>query len=588
MKVSVKFCSLLWCFVLVNSAHGLSIFGSQFPSYKVESGNPALNRVLAEEIERQRDKNETLKQYKNIAKIARIEGQLLTERLKAEGYYDSVLRTQLKEESIIYRVFSGQQYMVKTIEINGPGAKKIPKSSLPIQEGAPLKAQKVLDGKSTIEKWVLKELCLFQVKVDYRVKIDSTTHLASVTFSIKESPSVQFGEVTFEGAPSLKTKYLRQMVGVKSGSCFKRSIVDKARLNLFQTYLLGSVNIEVKKPDAGKVDLHFKLVERHQRSVRVGTAYQSDEGLALLLGWEHRNLLGSAERLQIDSRLSKSVQNVLFDFRLPKLYKDQQVTNYYAEWEREDATAFLTEELILGASISQFLSKRLRGSLGIEWRLSEVEASEDAVEEPDKEQYSLIAFPLSLTYDKRDQALDPTKGFATSILVEPTWDTEQRSTSFVKTVFASSFYTTWEKSKIRPTLALRAAIGNIEGENLATVPETSRFFVGGGGSVRGYAFQSLGPSNEDGAIGGLSFAEFGVELRLRWGDNYGAAFFVDAGSAFDQRYPEFGEDLRMAAGFGFRYFTSIAPLRVDLAFPLDRRPDVDDSFQFYISLGQAF
>ena len=90
----------------------------------------------------------------------------------------------------------------------------------------------------------------------------------------------------------------------------------------------------------------------------------------------------------------------------------------------------------------------------------------------------------------------------------------------------------------------------------------------------------------DGRAGML--AEFGAEVRWRvWGD-IGVVPFIEGGQVFESELPEIGNGLRWGAGLGLRYFTAVGPLRVDFAVPLQRRRDIDDAFQFYISLGQAF
>ena len=107
--------------------------------------------------------------------------------------------------------------------------------------------------------------------------------------------------------------------------------------------------------------------------------------------------------------------------------------------------------------------------------------------------------------------------------------------------------------------------------------------------MRGYEYQSVGPL--DGAtdpLGGRSVLELGAELRFRVFDDYGIVPFVDAGTVGDNSVPDFGNELLWAAGLGLRYYTSIGPARLDFAFPINGRSGIDDSFQFYISLGQAF
>jgi translocation and assembly module TamA len=140
----------------------------------------------------------------------------------------------------------------------------------------------------------------------------------------------------------------------------------------------------------------------------------------------------------------------------------------------------------------------------------------------------------------------------------------------------------------RFVLAGRAKFGSLVGEETDDVPANKRFYAGGGGSIRGYEFQSVGPldANND-PLGGRSLIELNAELRVRITEQIGLVPFVDGGMVFDSVYPDFEEDLRWAAGLGVRYFSAIGPLRLDIAIPLNKR-EVDDSFQFYISLGQAF
>jgi len=140
----------------------------------------------------------------------------------------------------------------------------------------------------------------------------------------------------------------------------------------------------------------------------------------------------------------------------------------------------------------------------------------------------------------------------------------------------------------RYVLAGRATLGSLVGEDTDNIPADKRFYAGGGGSIRGYEFQSVGPLDADGdPLGGRSLIELNAEVRVRVTEQIGLVPFVDGGMVFDSIYPDFDEDLRWAGGLGVRYFTAFGPLRMDIAVPLNKR-EFDDSFQFYISLGQAF
>jgi translocation and assembly module TamA len=135
-------------------------------------------------------------------------------------------------------------------------------------------------------------------------------------------------------------------------------------------------------------------------------------------------------------------------------------------------------------------------------------------------------------------------------------------------------------------IAARTRLGSIVGGKLASVPAFDRFYAGGGGSVRGYGYQEVGPRYSDGVPeGGLSLFEGSTELRHNFG-LLGGVLFLDAGSVAETVNPDF-KDVRFAAGVGLRYNLPFAPLRLDIARPLHREAG-EAPFQVYVSIGQAF
>jgi translocation and assembly module TamA len=139
----------------------------------------------------------------------------------------------------------------------------------------------------------------------------------------------------------------------------------------------------------------------------------------------------------------------------------------------------------------------------------------------------------------------------------------------------------------RTVLALRGVTGVISGADRFDVPPDQRFYAGGSGTVRGYRYQSLGPQfARNKPQGGQSLAAATVELRQRIGEDFGAAFFADAGQVGTDSGP-FSGRFRIGLGVGVRYYTAIGPIRVDVAAPLNR-PRGGDIGQFYVGLGQAF
>lgn len=194
-----------------------------------------------------------------------------------------------------------------------------------------------------------------------------------------------------------------------------------------------------------------------------------------------------------------------------------------------------------------------------------------------------LSVPLGLRLDTTDDPLDPTRGVRLALETTPFFGDR----AFVRTSLAgATYYDLLDDQGL--VLAGRARLGGILGAELLDVPGDKRFYAGGGGSVRGYAFQAIGPRTPGGdPVGGLSLLELGLEARIRFTNALGLVTFLEGGQVFEEEFPNFDEKLQLGVGLGLRYFTGIGPLRLDVAFPLDKRRD-DDDFQIYVSIGQAF
>jgi len=142
-------------------------------------------------------------------------------------------------------------------------------------------------------------------------------------------------------------------------------------------------------------------------------------------------------------------------------------------------------------------------------------------------------------------------------------------------------------AEAQTVLAGRVRVGSILGGAVSAIPAARRFYAGGGGSVRGYAYQAIGPRLADNTPqGGASLLETSFEVRHKINQQWGAVAFVDAGAVSPYRTPSAG-DFSVGAGFGVRYDLGLGPIRADIAFPLDKRQG-DPAFQIYISIGQSF
>ncbi|WP_317929150.1 autotransporter assembly complex protein TamA [Halioxenophilus sp. WMMB6] len=555
-------------------------FINEQPGFRIEMDNRNLRKILENELNTAQSQNRQLALYNSPSKIATLEKQLLIKRLRAEGYYDPDVRSIANEDIIIHQVEPGPLFVISKIDY------KLPESTpqdldLLIHVGDPLKAQSVLDAQKRLITFLENSGCYHEIKVDYNVAVLHQNHSAEIAFIIKDSPNTVFGKIEILGLEDIKEDYLLKRLGIKPGSCFKRKALNEARLTLLKTNLLASVDVlEHPLTDTG-VDIDILVKERKHRSISLGAGYRSEEGLGLTAGWQHRNLMSRAQEADINLYFAQTRQALSGKLTIPNYGKPDQNLTFFSEYEVEDTDAYESQSASLGTILSRPITHSIRTDIGLQIDFSKV------VTEQVDEDYALLSLPLRLEYDRRNSPLDPRRGWVTAVGTQPFWNLYNTETRFLKSYIAASAYYTFSNAHWQPTIALRTALGVINGAGRDDIPANERFYVGGGGSVRGYKYQTLGPLEDGEPQGGLSYEEYSAECRLHFGSQWGAVAFIDGGFAYAESIPSVGEDILWSSGFGVRYYTSFAPIRFDIAFPLDKRA-ADDDYQIYISIGQAF
>jgi len=202
--------------------------------------------------------------------------------------------------------------------------------------------------------------------------------------------------------------------------------------------------------------------------------------------------------------------------------------------------------------------------------------------------YQLLGLPTQVIWNEANSDVDPTRGWRFTLNATPYADMTHSGDLFAILKLVGTSYLDISGNG-RSVLAGRAAFGTIPGGTNASIPFDKLFYAGGGGSVRGFAYQSAGPRDAfNNPLGGASLVEGSIEFRQRIGESFGAVAFVDAGSSYTDTIPNFSQFApRLGAGVGVRYYTGFGPARLDVGFPLNKR-DGDAPFGVYVSIGQAF
>ena len=515
--------------------------------------------------------------------------------LHAEGYYSATIDLTIQDDVITFIITPDTRYTWGEVTYSTSDAHH-PTAHTPLEE-LPLpafnkmrmsadysaRAKRVLAAEKTIAATLIKSACVFDVTVTHRADLDRTQKKVHIVFMVDAAPKATFGAVEWQGVDSISKNYVQNLLPWKQGSCFNRTQLVTAQTDLLESRLFNSATItlaDTPKAD-GSVPITIRVIERLQRTYSYGAHYGTDIGPGISAGWEHRNFLGNGETLKIESLLAAYRQDINATGVRPFFLRDDQALSLSTRILHDDNEAYEELSISSAAIIDRVVGKQRTAGAGVRFVLSEVTQAGIT------DSYTLLSTPLYYSWDKRNDTLEPTEGYTLRFDISPTIDALSPDSVFAKTSARGTYYMAFDYEDYEPVLALRAATGSILGQSATNVPVSERFYTGGGSSVRGYAYQSLGPHNTNEPQGGTSFIELSTEMRAHFSPEWGGVLFVDAGNGFDEAYLDFKEPLQFGAGVGVRYYTDFGPVRADLAIPVNARTD-DAPFQFYISLGQAF
>ncbi|MGA0531529.1 autotransporter assembly complex protein TamA [Hansschlegelia sp. KR7-227] len=498
----------------------------------------------------------------------------------------------------------------------GPIVAGIELRKVGLKPGDPAPSAAVLSAESKIVDRLRNEGYPFAAVKGRDAVADHTRKQLDLTIDVAAGALAPFGEVTVKGTKEVDPEVVRGRVPFKPGEKYSPEKIAELREEIAKLDVFSSIRIrEGTEPDAtGRVPVTIEVEEKKFRYVGAAAKYDTTDGAAVNAYWGHRNLFGGAEKLRIEAGVSRLITNAPEDyeykfrtqFEKPGVWTGFDDLLIELEAMRERPDAYWRDGVRGAAAIRRRLTSDLSIQAGVE---AEGSTIRDTFGERD---YLLLGVPLSVTYDSTNNKLDPTEGIRATLSAAPYWnrpgkasnkalqDDEAKSVNIFKGQI-STYYALDEDAWY--VLAGKIGVGSIIGPtSTAAVPANRRFFAGGGGSIRGFAYQSASPfcmpkrregkkrleCDDDQPLGGRSLLETSFEARIKVTDTIGIVPFVDAGAAFDKEFPDFKEDIRVGAGLGLRYYTAIGPIRVDVATPVMGRSKNDPRVAFYVSIGQSF
>ena len=502
---------------------------------------------------------------------------------------DLIARAPDKPKLPVKATFTlGPQFHFGSIDVEG-GTPIDPRPALQISPGQPAVASDVLAAQQRLLS-AIRDAGYPLAKVDLE---PVTLHLPSDTMDVRflaqSGPHADFGAIAVSGLKDVNESFVRRRLTIHSGEPFSPAAIEDARKDLASLGVFSVVRIgpaEQLAPD-GSLPLTVDVTERKKHAVDIGAAYSTDLGINITAGWHDRNLFGNAEQLNLTAAiqaggLAVSKPGYQFNAQFIKpdfLARDQSLEADFSAF-KQSLQAYDQRGFTQKVLINRKLSPHWTASGGVAFTF------EDVTQEGIKRHYNLIGLPMTVRYDSTDSLLDPTRGIRLAFSLTPTGSFSGKNAGFVIMQVSGSGYLNID-GQGRSVLALRGLVGEIPGTNLFALPPDQRFYAGGSATVRGYRYQSIGPHFPDRRpTGGTAVSAGTIEFRQRILKSFGAVAFIDAGQVTENGAP-FTQGWRIGAGVGARYYTSIGPLRLDVAVPLNRQRG-GDIFELYLGIGQAF
>jgi outer membrane protein assembly complex protein YaeT len=482
--------------------------------------------------------------------------------------------------------------------------------------------------------------------VDVRPTVSRDGTRTDLTFSIREGVQVRVDHVIIVGNARTRTETIERELQLHAGDPLSREAMFDTQRRLSALGLFRRVNVTaVAHGDDRQRDLLVSVEEGDTRTMAFGGGVEGrrkvvaePDGTAgeqyqiaprASIELSQRNLFGKNRSATLfasgslplnASGGSTGDSTAVPEWRLAGTYREPQAFDTRADlfldvvFEQQIRSSFDFRRTAASAVLARRVTQVV--SVSASYQIQRTEVFNNSVS-PDEQllidrafpQVRLSSFLGSIVHDTRNDPADASAGNLLSVDAQLAARAIGSQIGFVKSRYTAQMFRTLPGSR-RVVFAGSARLGLAAGfprevvdaqGNTATVDEldtSSRFYAGGDTTIRGFALDAVGvrhdpPEPTDTLdkngfpLGGNSVIILNGELRLPMRGGLQAVGFLDAGNVFQRVTTTDLTEIRAAAGFGLRYKSPVGPIRFDVGFKLQRRPDENPS-AWFVTFGQAF
>lgn len=544
-----------------------------------------------------------------VAARAREDEGLAVRLLQSLGYHDatalSVIEPATEQQRLraVITATPGRRYDLGSIDIraNPVTPPDLITSNLPLKVGDPIEAERIQGAEANVSLKLPENGYPFAEVGQRDILLDETNFTGAYTLPVETGPRASFGGFRSEGDAVFDIDHIEVLSRFERGELYDSRMVEDLQKALVATSLFSTVSVEpVRTGEAGPDGTEYVTMLVRQdagppRTLAAEAGFSTGQGFRIEGSWTHRNLFPPEGALIASAIAGTQEQGIAGTFRKSNWKQRDRTLQLTASANRQDYEAFEAFTGVLSGRVSYdstpIWQKRFTYSYGLELIATNEDRFDFDLNDRVRDTYFVGAVPLFAGFDTSDDLLNPTSGYRLKLNLSPEAAINDGTRPYVRAIVEGTAYYPINDSLV---IAGRARAGTIQGIERDALAPSRRFYAGGGGSVRGFGFQQLGPQtpelNEDGEpdprpIGGRSFNEFSIEARYRFG-NFGIVPFLDAGNVYESEFPD-ASGLRFGAGIGGRFYTNFGPFRIDLATPIGRR-EGEPRVALYLSIGQAF
>lgn len=418
--------------------------------------------------------------------------------------------------------------------------------------------------------------------------------VVNVTYDIKKGVLVYYEKITISGNTKTRDKVIRRELKAYEKELYSGKLMKRGIRNLY--YLDFFEDIQVATPRGSADDqmiLNINVKEKNTGMFSMGGGYSSVEQVYFNASVSQRNLFGRGQILKFDTSIGGKTQRFNVSFTEPWLFDiPLSATGNLYNW-KIDYDSYDKESIGVGGGAGYPVFDYTRGYLGYRFDSSKVlDVQSFAADSVQDLSGTNITSSLtgSLVYDSRDKRFNTTRGGKHSITAE--YAGLGGTIGFTKIIAETGWFFPlfWKFVGF-----LHGKGGYVAQNSDMLLPDYEKFFLGGMNSVRGYEWQDLAPKEINSAgqlayVGGEKYVQFNSELRFPLVEQAGVIglVFFDAGDVYAQdETADFG-NLRKSAGFGFRWYSPMGPIRLENAYIIDPRPWESSDGKWEFSMGAAF